>query len=53
MKGLSGSTGSLILDAVVVSVAVIVTQFLSVFPAAYVPRFLFRRVRERDPYPPW
>ena len=23
------------------------------YPAAYVPRFLSRRVRERDPYPPW
>jgi CPA1 family monovalent cation:H+ antiporter len=53
VKGLSGTTGSLILDAVVVSVAVIVTRFLWVFPAAYVPRFLSRRVRERDPYPPW
>jgi hypothetical protein len=32
---------------------VIVTRLLYTFPAVYVPRFLFRRVRERDPYPPW
>ena len=28
-------------------------RFLWVFPATYVPRLLSRRLRERDPYPPW
>jgi NhaP-type Na+/H+ and K+/H+ antiporter len=36
-----------------VSAIVIVTRIVWVFPLTYVPRFLFRRMRERDPYPPW
>jgi Na+/H+ antiporter len=47
------SAESLISDGLVVSGAVIVTRLLYTFPAVYVPRLLFRRVRERDPYPPW
>jgi monovalent cation/hydrogen antiporter len=39
--------------AALVSAAVVLTRFLWVFPATYVPRALFPRVRERDPYPPW
>jgi CPA1 family monovalent cation:H+ antiporter len=38
---------------VIVSLAVIVTRFVWVFPATYLPRRLSRRIRERDPYPPW
>jgi Na+/H+ antiporter len=54
LDGLSGhSTGSLIADAVVVSAAVIVTRFAWVYPGTYLPRLLIRRVRERDPSPPW
>jgi monovalent cation/hydrogen antiporter len=54
LDSLSGrSTGTLIGDAAIVSAAVIGTRLLWIFPATYVPRFLFRRVRERDPYPPW
>jgi Na+/H+ antiporter len=47
------SAGALISDGVVVSAAVIVTRLAFMYPAVYIPRFLFRRVRERDPYPPW
>jgi monovalent cation/hydrogen antiporter len=36
-----------------VIVIVIVARFAWVFPATYGPRFLSRRLRERDPYPPW
>src|SRR4029077_19902166 len=51
---LSGiSTGTLIGDAAIVSAAVIGTRLLWIYPATYLPRFLFRRIRERDPYPPW
>src|SRR5438132_9213966 len=51
---LSGtSTTTLLADAVVVSAAVIVTRFIWVFPATYLPRWAFRSIRERDPYPPW
>jgi monovalent cation/hydrogen antiporter len=54
LDSLSGhSTGTLIADAVIVSGAVIGTRLLWAYPAAYLPRRLFRRIRERDPYPPW
>jgi Na+/H+ antiporter len=46
-------TSTLIAYAAAVSAAVIAIRFLWVFPATYVPRWLFRRVRERDPSPPW
>ena len=54
LDSLSGrSTGSLIGDGLIVAGAVVVTRFVWVYPATYVPRFLFRGVRARDPYPPW
>jgi Na+/H+ antiporter len=46
-------TGSLIADAAYVTATVIVLRIIWVPIFTYVPRFLFRRVRERDPYPPW
>ena len=39
--------------ALVISVAVIAIRLLWVFPAAYVPRLLFKSIRDRDPYPSW
>jgi Na+/H+ antiporter len=54
LHDLSGtSAGELVLYAAAVSVAVIVTRLVWVPIFSYLPRFLFRRVRERDPYPPW
>ena len=51
---LSGRSGtSLVADALLVSFVVIVTRIAWVPVFTYVPRMLFRRVRERDPYPPW
>jgi CPA1 family monovalent cation:H+ antiporter len=47
------STPSLVRDGVVVTAAVIVLRLVWIFPFTYLPRFLFRRVRERDPYPRW
>jgi Na+/H+ antiporter len=47
------STGSLLADGAIVSAAVIVTRLVWIFPATYIPRRLWRRIRERDPYPPW
>src|SRR5665213_3352632 len=32
---------------------VIVARFVWVFPATYIPRWLSKRLRERDPSPPW
>jgi Na+/H+ antiporter len=54
---LSALTGwsmlSLIGYGALVSVAVIAVRILWIFPAAYLPRFLFPRLRANDPYPPW
>ena len=46
-------TSRLLLDGAVVALTVIVTRLLWVFPAAWLPRALSRRLRERDPYPGW
>jgi CPA1 family monovalent cation:H+ antiporter len=54
LEGLgSSSVAPLVLDAAVVSAAVIVARIVWVFPAAYLPRLLSRRIRAADPYPPW
>ena len=39
--------------AVLVSAVAITVRMLWVFPATYLPRMLSRRLRERDPPPPW
>jgi CPA1 family monovalent cation:H+ antiporter len=39
--------------ALFISLAVILIRMLYVFPAAYLPRLLFKRIRDRDPYPSW
>ena len=39
--------------AVAVSVIVILTRLIWVFPGTYLPRFLSRHIRERDPNPSW
>jgi monovalent cation/hydrogen antiporter len=36
-----------------VSVIIIVARFAWVYPATYLPRVLSKRLRERDPSPPW
>ena len=46
-------TGELILDCVYISLAVVGIRLVWAPIITYVPRFLFRRIRERDPYPPW
>src|SRR5688572_22401475 len=54
IDGLDGtSTGELIVDGAVITAAVIATRIVWVPIFTYVPRFLFRRIREKDPYPPW
>ena len=54
LDGLSGHKGwSLVGEAALIALAVIALRIIWVFPATYVPRWLFPRVRERDPYPPW
>src|ERR1700751_4588867 len=46
-------TANLIGEAILVVAAVVVIRLIWVPIFTYVPRFLFRSVRERDPYPPW
>jgi CPA1 family monovalent cation:H+ antiporter len=43
----------LIWYATAISLAVILIRMLWVFPAAYLPRLLFKGLRKRDPYPAW
>ncbi len=43
----------LVLYAVIVSAVVIIVRMLWVFPGAYLPFLLSRRVRKSSPYPPW
>ena len=47
------SPATLLWYAVLISAVVISVRLLWVFPAAYIPRLLSRRLRERDPNPPW
>ena len=47
------SVTTLIWDAVVISITVILTRLIWVFPGTYLPRFLSHRIREKDPYPSW
>jgi Na+/H+ antiporter len=54
LRGLAGrSVVELIVAAVAVTAAVIITRFLWVFPATYLPRWLSRRLRTKDPGPSW
>ncbi len=39
--------------ALIISLAVVVIRLLWVFPAAYLPRRLFQKIRAKDPYPSW
>lgn len=49
----SVSLGTLLWYGALISLAVILVRLVWVFPSAYLPRFLFAKVRERDPYPSW
>ena len=54
LDSLSGrGTSTLVTDVAAVVLAVIAVRIIGVFAVTYVPRVLFRRVRERDPFPPW
>jgi CPA1 family monovalent cation:H+ antiporter len=46
------SPGSLVWALAAVVAAVIVSRFLWIFPAVYIPRLLFPGLRRRDPIPP-
>lgn len=39
--------------ALLISLAVVLVRLAWVFPATYLPRYLFKKLCERDPTPPW
>ncbi len=41
------------LYSLIVVLSVIIGRFLWTYPSSYLPRFLFKSIREKDPYPPW
>src|SRR5437764_1370785 len=47
------SASELIVSAAVVSLVVIATRFVWIYPATYLPRWLIPAVRRKDPSPPW
>ncbi len=47
------SMSELIFSAAVVSAVVILTRFVWIYPATYLPRWLIPAVRRNDPSPPW
>jgi CPA1 family monovalent cation:H+ antiporter len=55
LDALSGRHGvwSLVGDAAVIVLAVIVVRIIGVFTATYLPRRLIPRITEHDPSPPW
>jgi monovalent cation/hydrogen antiporter len=47
------SMSELTFSAAIVSAVVIVSRFLWMYPATYLPRWLFATIRRKDPSPPW
>ncbi len=45
--------GDILSVTALVTAVIIVARFAWVFPVTYLPRFLNKRLRERDPYPSW
>jgi Na+/H+ antiporter len=52
VHSLSGSR-DYVADAALICASVLVIRIVAVPIFTYAPRFLFRSIRERDPYPPW
>jgi Na+/H+ antiporter len=54
ISGIRGySFSELAVSAAIVSAVVIVSRFIWMYPAIYLPRWLFPPIRRRDPSPPW
>ena len=47
------SISELLLSAAIIGAAVVLTRFIWVYPATYLPRWLIPSLRQRDPSPPW
>jgi monovalent cation/hydrogen antiporter len=48
-----GDIGPLLVAGVLVTLAAVVARIVWVFPTTYLPRALFRGIREREPHPRW
>jgi CPA1 family monovalent cation:H+ antiporter len=46
-------TYELVTSAAVVSAVVIMARFIWMYPATYLPRWLFPSISRKDPSPPW
>jgi CPA1 family monovalent cation:H+ antiporter len=54
IKQLSGyTTFELFKYILVICCVVIAARLIWIFPSAYLPRYLFPKIRKRDPYPSW
>jgi monovalent cation/hydrogen antiporter len=49
----TSSISDLAFSAIVISAVVIITRFVWIYPATYLPRWLFRSIERKDPSPPW
>lgn len=47
------SLSQLVRYAVLITLTIIIIRIFWIIPAAYLPRFLFKSIRRRDPYPNW
>lgn len=47
------SVGEAIMYAIIISLLTIIIRIIWVFPGAYIPRFLFKSIRETEPNPGW
>jgi monovalent cation/hydrogen antiporter len=47
------STSEIVFSAAVVSAVVIVSRFIWMYPATYLPRWFIPAIKRRDPSPPW
>ena len=54
IAGIRGySLSELATSAALVSVVIIVTRFIWMYPSIYLPRWLVPAIRRKDPSPPW
>ena len=54
LQSLSGASfWQLSKQALAISATVVLVRIAWVFPAAYLPRLLSRKIRDREPFPPW
>lgn len=53
VEGVDAGLPRLLLVGLALTLVAVVARVVWVFPATYVPRWLWRPLRERDPAPPW